>query len=76
VAGLMFLDLDKFKIVNDTFGHSCGDKLLKQVASRLKQCVRESDIVARLGGDEFTILLKNIESQNDIESLAELRITQ
>ena len=57
--GLLFFDLDKFKQVNDTFGHEIGDRLLKGVANRLMTVVRETDLVARLGGDEFTIILKN-----------------
>lgn len=62
---LMFLDLDKFKPVNDSLGHAVGDLLLKEVARRLEKCVRESDIVARIGGDEFVVLLPAIAENPD-----------
>ena len=68
---LMFMDLDKFKQVNDTLGHHIGDLLLKEVAKRILECLRESDSAARLGGDEFVVLLPFIEAGSDAVSVAE-----
>jgi diguanylate cyclase (GGDEF)-like protein len=73
--GLMLLDLDRFKAVNDTLGHDAGDQLLKAVADRLHECVREVDTVARMGGDEFTIILEGLSNEDDLVVVAR-RITQ
>jgi len=70
-AALMYLDLDQFKRVNDTLGHDAGDSLLKHVASRLQQCVREQDTVSRPGGDEFTIILDGITTVSEASRVAE-----
>ena len=67
---LLFIDLDRFKDVNDTLGHYMGDLLLQQTAERLLESVRATDTVARLGGDEFTILLTGISERQDVEKLA------
>jgi diguanylate cyclase (GGDEF)-like protein/PAS domain S-box-containing protein len=68
---LMFLDLDKFKDINDTLGHHVGDLLLKAVAKRLRRCVRETDTVARLGGDEFAVMLTNLANPQGAGTVAE-----
>ncbi len=68
---LMFIDLDRFKDVNDKLGHPVGDKLLMAAAKRIVACVRESDVVSRLGGDEFTVILTEVTSVDHIESVAD-----
>lgn len=68
-CGLLFMDLDGFKQVNDTQGHDRGDQVLKEVARRIRQCVREEDIVARLGGDEFVVILHAISGSSSQKSL-------
>ena len=70
IVAVMFLDLDGFKGVNDTYGHEAGDVLLKQVAIRLLHCVRERDTVARLGGDEFVIVFINVKGVSNVEMIA------
>jgi diguanylate cyclase (GGDEF)-like protein/PAS domain S-box-containing protein len=68
---LFFLDLDQFKRINDTLGHDIGDALLKEIARRLNNNVRENDTVSRIGGDEFTILLTNVNNTHDVRIVAE-----
>ena len=75
LAAILFMDLDRFKIVNDSLGHSAGDKMLIEISQRLQLCVRPSDTVARFGGDEFAILLDSINAISDAIHIAE-RIQQ
>jgi diguanylate cyclase (GGDEF)-like protein/PAS domain S-box-containing protein len=70
-VGVLFLDLDRFKVINDSLGHSRGDLLLKEVALRLLSCVREGDTVARLGGDEFTLILPGVQQAQGAARVAE-----
>ncbi|HEX7369287.1 MAG TPA: EAL domain-containing protein [Rhodanobacteraceae bacterium] len=70
-VGLLFLDLDRFKHINDSLGHSVGDRTLKSAGARLRQYVRETDIVARLGGDEFTVVLENLADVRGAEDMAQ-----
>ncbi len=66
MLGVVFLDLDRFKHINDTRGHETGDKLLQEVARRVRACVRDSDVVIRMGGDEFVIVLRNVKTFEEI----------
>ncbi|MBS0432989.1 MAG: EAL domain-containing protein [Proteobacteria bacterium] len=70
-VGVLFLDLDRFKHVNDSMGHAAGDRMLKAAGARLRQSVRERDTVARLGGDEFTVILEDILDAREAEDMAE-----
>ena len=70
MTALMMLDLDRFKYVNDTYGHPIGDKLLIKVAERLKSLFRDNDIIARLGGDEFAIVLGGLDNHQIVKKAA------
>jgi diguanylate cyclase (GGDEF)-like protein/PAS domain S-box-containing protein len=70
-SAVLFMDLDNFKVVNDSLGHEVGDHLLVAVGQRLKGCLRRGEVAARMGGDEFTLLLENISSAGDAEEVAE-----
>ncbi|HEY9645876.1 MAG TPA: EAL domain-containing protein [Chroococcidiopsis sp.] len=71
MIGVAFLDLDRFKVVNDTLGHSVGDQLLQEVAARLQGCLRDCDAIARWGGDEFTLLLPHLNTAEDISKISQ-----
>src|ERR1043166_8710786 len=70
-VAVLFLDLDRFKVINDSLGHNIGDQLLQAVAARVQSCVRDSDTVARLGGDEFTLLLPELTHAEDAALVAQ-----
>ena len=67
----MYLDIDRFKVINDSLGHPAGDEMLKEVARRLLDCVRDPDMVARLSGDEFAILLEDVETPETAQGVAQ-----
>jgi len=70
-VSILFIDLDRFKVVNDSLGHLIGDQLLVRISERLRECLRPNDIVARLGGDEFTILVEGAYDQTEVVGIAE-----
>ena len=74
-VGVMFVDLDRFKLINDTFGHGVGDKLLRVVAQRMRTRLRAQDTVARLGGDEFLVVLDEARSSESVASVADSLLT-
>ncbi|HEX5045769.1 MAG TPA: diguanylate cyclase, partial [Gammaproteobacteria bacterium] len=67
---VLFIDLDRFKVINDTLGHEAGDVLLREMAARLRECLRASDVVARLGGDEFVLLLQEVKDSGQVSIVA------
>jgi diguanylate cyclase (GGDEF)-like protein len=73
-AGLLFIDLNKFKAINDNYGHEMGDHVLQVVGSRLKNSIRETDTAARLGGDEFGIILQDIQKKNSVHPITQKMI--
>lgn len=73
---LFYIDLDRFKTINDTKGHAFGDKVLKETASRLSRSIRSSDTAARIGGDEFIVILENTSAKDDISKMAEAIIKE
>lgn len=70
LLAVMFIDLDRFKLINDTLGHAMGDRVLKDVAQRLTECLREGDTVARIGGDEFILIFPQIAKEQDVAKIA------
>ena len=70
LVAVMMIDVDRFKLVNDTLGHTCGDALIREVGERLSRCVRPGDTVARLGGDEFMVVMSDMASEDDAATLA------
>jgi diguanylate cyclase (GGDEF)-like protein/PAS domain S-box-containing protein len=73
---LFYIDMDRFKSINDTKGHAFGDRVLKEIASRLSQSIHSSDMVARIGGDEFIIILENTSDKDDLSHMAEILIKE
>lgn len=73
---VLFIDLDGFKSVNDSYGHESGDALLIELAARMKQCLRQADHIARMGGDEFIVLLEDVKTQAEVEMIAEKLLAQ
>ncbi|MBF0318493.1 MAG: EAL domain-containing protein [Nitrospirae bacterium] len=75
MLGVLYIDIDNFKIVNDTMGHDIGDLLIKSIAGRLSRCIRESDTVSRMSGDEFTVILSNLKDTGHIEAITNKLLT-
>jgi GGDEF domain-containing protein len=69
-VAVQFVDLDRFKLINDTLGHNAGDRVLIEAASRLRQCLRATDTVARLGGDEFILIQEGVGNPDEVEQVA------
>ena len=71
MAAVLFIDLDRFKVINDTLGHDAGDQLLKQLAERLRECLREGDTIGRQGGDEFVVLIEDVADPTQVAGVAQ-----